>query len=563
MERPWLKHYDPGVPHHLDYPRAPLYRLLDDSAARGPDRPCTSFFGRRLSYRGMTDASDRLAAALQRLGVAPGARVALLLPNSPPFIIAYYGALKAGAVVVALNPLANADELTFHLRDSGAETLITIPLFAATAAELRACVPLRNLIVARLAPWMGLPLSLAMRVREARQLRAARPAAGAPLLDMGALIAQPPPAGWQPEPCDPDALAVLLYSGGTTGVAKGIMLSHFACAANAHQLNAWGQLRSTDRLLAVLPLFHGYGMSVNMNAALLAGGEIVLVPRFDARDVLKTIQRTRPTFFTGVPTMFVAFSNLPDISRYDLSSLQGIFVGAAPLTAAIKEEFERKTGGRMIEGYGLTESVTAIMANPYRGRHKIGSIGIPFPDVDAKIVALGDESASPGVAPALPPGELGQIALRSPTAMLGYYNRPEATAEALVDGWLLTGDIGYMDEEGYFYITDRKKDLIIVGGFNVFPREIEEVLYQHPKVKEGVAIGVPDPYAGERIKVFAVLKEGETATEQELLAYFRERLTRYKVPSSVELRAELPKSMIGKILRRTLREEETRQASLR
>jgi long-chain acyl-CoA synthetase len=546
MERPWLKHYDPGVPQHLEYPHLPLYHLLDDSAAREPDRPCASFFGRRLSYRALKDASDRFAAALQRLGVAPGDRVGLLLPSAPSFIVAYYGALKVGAVVVALNPLANPHELTSHLRDSGAETLVTIPLFLTTVAELRQRAGLRRIIAARLADWMPFPLSLAMRLREWRQERAGRAAAP---IDLATMIAQPPPPDWRPVPVDPDGLAVLLYSGGTTGVAKGIRLSHFACMANAHQIRAWGRLRPSDRIVAVLPLFHGYGMSANMNAQLLAGAEIVLVPRFEARDVLKTIQKRRPTFFTGVPTMFVAFSNLPDIDRYDLSSLEGIFVGAAPLTAAIKEEFERKTGGRMIEGYGLTEAVTAIMANPYKGTHKIGSIGIPFPDVDVKIVGLDDGHD-------LAPGELGQIVLRSPTLMQGYYNQPGASAEALKDGWLQTGDVGYMDEDGYFYITDRQKDLIIVGGFNVFPREIEEVLYQHPKVKEGTVIGVPDPYAGERIKVFAVLKEGESATEAELLAFFRERLTRYKVPSAVEFRKELPKSMIGKIMRRSLREEE-------
>jgi long-chain acyl-CoA synthetase len=290
-------------------------------------------------------------------------------------------------------------------------------------------------------------------------------------------------------------------------------------------------------------------MSVTMNAPLLAGGEIILVPRFNARQVAQIIQKARPSFFIGVPTMFVAFSNLPDIQRYDLSSVKGIFVGAAPLTRAIKDEFESKTGGRMIEGYGLTEAVTAIMANPYKGMHKLGSIGIPFPDVQAKIVSLDDGRD-------LGPCEPGEIVLRSPTSMIGYYKNPEETRKALVDGWLYTGDIGYVDEDGYFYITDRKKELIIVGGFNVFPREIEEVLYQHPKVKEGVAVGLPDPVKGERIKVYVVLREGEQATPEEIIAFLRERLTPYKVPCEVEFRGELPKSMIGKILRRMLREEE-------
>jgi len=294
-------------------------------------------------------------------------------------------------------------------------------------------------------------------------------------------------------------------------------------------------------------------MSVTMNAPVLAGGEIFLMPRFKAKDVAQAIQKYRPSFFIGVPAMFVALSNLPDIHRYDFSSLQGTFVGAAPLTQAIKEEFEAKTGGRMIEGYGLTESVTAIMANPYRGTHKVGSIGIPFPDVDVKIVSLDDGRD-------LPPGELGEIVLRSPTVMLGYYKNPEETRKTIAEGgWLYTGDIGSMDEDGYFYLTDRKKELIIVGGFNVFPREIDVLIYQHPKVKEGATVGIPDARKGERIKVYVVLKEGETATPEEFIAYFKERLTPYKVPSEVEFRSELPKSMIGKILRRALREQEIRK----
>jgi long-chain acyl-CoA synthetase len=291
-----------------------------------------------------------------------------------------------------------------------------------------------------------------------------------------------------------------------------------------------------------------------MNAPVLAGGEIILVPRFNARQVVKTIQKYNPDFFIGVPTMFVALSNLPDIRRYDLSSLRGIFVGAAPLTKAIKDDFEAKTGGRMIEGYGLTEAVTAIMANPYQGTHKVGSIGIPFPDVDVKIVSLDDGHD-------LAPGERGEIILTSPTVMLGYYKNPEETKNTIAEGgWLHTGDIGYVDEDGYFYITDRKKELIIVGGFNVFPREVDELIYQHPKVKEGITVGIPDECKGERIKVYIVLKDGETATPEEFMAYFKQRLTPYKVPAEVEFRTELPKSMIGKILRRTLREEEIRKA---
>ena len=453
-------------------------------------------------------------------------------------------------MVVPLNPLSTERELEFYLRDSGAETLITIPLFLNKVTSLREKTPLKHIVYSRLADFLPFPLNLAQGFREHGFIRRQDRAV---LLDFRELLKQALHPDWHPEPVQPDEMAVLIYSGGTTGIAKGIMLSHFNLVANAHQIIAWGHLTDEQGVLAVLPLFHGFGMSVTMNAAVLAGGEIFLVPRFKAKAVAKAIHKYKPSFFIGVPTMFVQLSNLPDIHRYDFRSLRGTFVGAAPLTKAIKDDFEEKTGGRMIEGYGLTEAVTAIMANPYQGLHKIGSVGLPFPDVNVKIVNLDDGHD-------LATGELGEIVLRSPTVMLGYYKNAEETQKTIVDGWLYTGDIGYVDEDGYFYITDRKKDLIIVGGFNVFPREIDELIYQHPKVKEGITIGLPDPHKGERIKVYIVLKEGETATPEEFITYFKERLTPYKVPTEVEFRTELPKSMIGKILRRALREEEGRKA---
>jgi len=548
--RPWLKYYDSQVPLHLAYPNIPLYRLLDETAAKHPASPCTNFFGKQLTYHQIKKHSDRFAASIRRMGIRKGDRVVLLLPNSPQFIIAYYGLLKAGAVIVPLNPLSAERELEFYLTDSEAEVAITMPLFLNKVASLRGKIPLKHIVYSRLADFLPFPQSLVQGFREQRLMRGARLAT---LVDFKELLKQELRPDWSPEPVQPEEMAVLIYSGGTTGIAKGIMLSHFNFVANAHQIIAWGRLTNEQGLLAVLPLFHGFGMSVTMNSAILAGGEITLVPRFNAKQVAKTIQKRKPCFFIGVPTMFVQLSNLPDIHRYDFSSLRGIFVGAAPLTKAIKDDFEKKTGGRMIEGYGLTEAVTAVMANPYQGMHKLGSIGIPFSDVDMKIVSLDDGRD-------LPPGELGEIVLRSPTVMLGYYKNPEETQKTIVDGWLHTGDIGYVDDDGYFYITDRKKELIIVGGFNVFPREIDELIYQHPKVKEGITIGIPDQRKGERIKVYIILKAGETATPEEFIAYFKERLTPYKVPSEVEFRTELPKSMIGKILRRALREEEIQKA---
>lgn len=541
LDRPWLRHYDDGVPALLDYPSFPLYRLLDDTAGRQPDHPCTTFFGKRMSYRAVKDASDRLAASLQALGVQAGDRVALLLPNSPQFVIAYYAILKAGAVVVPLNPLYTAHELAFHMNDSGAATAITIPLFLDKVTGLVGQTPLRRVIYTRVADYLPFPLALGSRLQERGQMRAVDKTS---VVHLASLL-QAPPAGWQPAAVDPGSLAVLIYSGGTTGAAKGIMLSHDALVANAHQLRAWVSLDAAGRVLAVLPLFHGFGMSVTMNAPLLAGGEIITLPRFQAENVLKAIQEWKPTFFIGVPAMFSAFSSVPTLDKYDLHSIKGIFVGAAPLTQAVKSEFERRTGARLIEGYGLTEAVTAIMANPYRGQHKVGSIGLPFPDVDMKIVAL-DGSGD------LPPGESGEIVLRSPTLMLGYSNQPAATAEAVRDGWLYTGDVGHMDADGYFTITDRKKELIIVGGFNVFPREVDEALAQHPAVLEAAAVGVPDERMGERVKAVVVLKEDQSATAEEIIAFCRERLVAYKVPAEVEFRSSLPKSMIGKVLRREL-----------
>ena len=544
-EHPWLKHYDPAVPPHLDYPRIPLHQLLAEAAEEAPDRTCTNFFGRKQSYREIHQDADRFAWALQRRGLQPGERVALLLPNLPQFLVAYYGILRAGGVVTPLNPLYTANELGFQLSDAGARFLVTIPLFLEKAVGLLATTPLEGILVTGISEALPFPKSWAMGLKERLQVRGVDRSQVTPL---AAMLQEEPPGEWRPHRPEPEEMAVLIYSGGTTGVAKGIMLSHFALVANAHQIRAWGQLSQEDGILAVLPLFHGFGMSATMNAAILSRSEIVLLPRFQRREVLRAIETHRPSFMLGVPTMFVAFNHMPDIDKYDLSSLKAVYVGAAPLTEAIKETFEAKTGARMIEGYGLTEAVTAIMANPYQGLHKVGSIGIPFPDVVAKIVDLetGED---------LPPGQIGEIVLRSPTLMLGYWNRPDATAEAIRGGWLFTGDVGAMDEDGYFTITDRKKDIIIVGGFNVFPREIEEVLYQHPKVKEGVAIGVPDDFRGERIKLFVVLKEGERATAEELMAYFQERLTAYKVPSEIEFREELPKSAIGKILRKELRGE--------
>ncbi len=551
LPRPWLKFYDPEVPAHLDYPRIPIYRLLDDSAVRAPGRPCTNFFGKTLTYGEIKDLSDRCAAGLRRLGVRRGDRVALLLPSSPQFVIAYYGLLKAGAIGVLLNPLLTEHELAVHLNHAEPGVLVTIPMLIGKVAALVERAPIRHVVSSPLADYLPFPAALAQGFRERKASRAAGKLTTVAWRD---LLAGPLPADFGPEPVDPGDLAVLLYSGGTTGSSKAVALSHFNCVANALQAGTWGHLLDSPeeggRMLVVLPLFHGFGMSVTMNVPVAAANEMIILPRFNPTDVVKTIQKYRPRFMLGVPTMFAALSRVPGIERYNLRSIEGIFVGAAPLTLALKESFEARSGASIIEGYGLTETVTGIMANPLRGTQKLGSIGIPLPDVDARIVSIEDGRD-------LPSGELGEIVVRSPSMMLGYYKKPEETAKTVVDGWLYTGDIGRMDEDGYFYITDRKKELIIVGGFNVYPREVDELIAAHPKVQEGVCAGVPDQYHGERVKVFVVLKAGEAATEEEFMTYFRERLVWYKVPVAVAFRSELPKNAIGKVLRRVLREEQS------
>ncbi len=549
--KPWYEHYDKEVKTSYEYPKKSIPDILDDSAQVNKEKTLTLFYGKRLTYAQIKEASDKLAAALIETGVLQQDKVALLLPNFPGFLIAYYGVLKTKATVVPLNPLYTEEELEYQLKDSNAIGIIGIPIFAKKIASLSKKLKLKFVIIAHLSGFMAFPLNMVMRFKEKKALSGVEFKSDM-LLSVGKILkSRIKPLNLK---IDANLPAVIIYSGGTTGVAKGIVLSHKAVVTNAFQISKWGHLNDKERILAVLPLFHGYGMNVCMNSAVLNGMSIVLLPRFKAKEMAKAIEKYKPTLTAVVPTILTALYNLPNISSYDFTSLKAVWVGAAPLTKAAKEKFESKAGCRVIEGYGLTESVTAIMANPYMGKHKVGSIGLPFPDVDAKIVSHIDSKTE------LKANEQGEIVLKTPTLMMEYYNKPKETSEAVRDGWLYTGDIGYMDDEGYFYITDRKKDLIIVGGFNVFPREIDEVLYKHPKVKEGIAVGIPDEYKGEKIKVFVVLKDNESAAEDEFKEYFRKHLAPYKVPSEIEFRDSLPKSAIGKILRRVLRQEEIKKA---
>lgn len=561
---PWHKHYDPDVRKAMDYPKGTVLDLFEESARKFPDKRALVFFNRAVTFGRLADLVSRLASSLKGLGLAPGDRVALLLANCPQYVVSFYALMKLGAIIVPINPLSTERELEYIFRDAEVKAVIALDLLAGRIEKVRerckdAPGLLGHAIYTSMREYMPFPLSLLYPLKQklSPEARLALPRGLAFAKLVAATVAAPgasqaaAAAALPRVDIDPAKdVAVLIYTGGTTGRPKGVMLSHRSLVVNASHVKEWGQVEPQDSILAVLPLFHGFGMSVCMNATMMHGGTSFLVPRFLPGEVLKLIHKYRPTLFIGVPTMYVALINHPDAKKYDLSSIRGCFAGAAALPGEVKRRFEELTGGKLLEGYGLTEAVTAKCANPYRGLNKTGSIGIPFPDTVMEIVDIeqGDK--------VLPAGEVGEIRLKSPDLMLGYWNRPEETAEALRGGWLYTGDLGKMDEDGFFYIVERKKDLIITGGFNVYPKEVEEVLYLHPAVQEACVVGIPDEYRGEAVKAFVQLREGMTATPAEIIAFCKEHLTPYKVPRTVEFVTEFPKSAIGKILRRVLRERE-------
>jgi long-chain acyl-CoA synthetase len=544
MERPWLKFYEEGVPHHIEYPRVPLYQVLDDTARDFPSLDAVIFQGKRIKYGELAGWARDLASALHQIGIKKGQRVAIMLPNCPQYIVAYYSILKLGGVVVNVNPMYVERELEFQLHDAGAQAIVALRDLLLRLETVREKIPLKTMILT----------DLDEHVRTARRKA---PAQGlrpgfyeyAELLEKGK--AQMPPM----VSVDPDEVALLQYTGGTTGFSKGAMLTHFNLVSDVVQCVSWnvGAQRGQERMLAVLPFFHVYGMTVTMNEAIYLAATIILLPRFQVDDCLEAINQYQPTRFPGVPTMYIGIINHPRVKQYNISSIKVCSSGSAPLPVEALKKFEELTGGKISEGYGLTEASPVTHANPFSGKRKVGSIGLPRPDTDAKVVDLETGEKD------LPSGEEGELCIRGPQVMKGYWNRPEETARSLRNGWLYTGDIARMDEEGYFYIVDRKKDMIICGGFNVYPREVEEALYLHPKILEAAVLGVPDPYRGETVKAFVVLKPGQKATGEEIIEFCRQNLARFKVPTQVEFRKELPKSHVGKVLRKVLREEEEKK----
>jgi long-chain acyl-CoA synthetase len=558
---PWFKHYDEGVPRTLrPYPDRTLLDYIADSAREKPDHPAILFKGLRVTYSELERLSDAFAVALGELGVKKGDRVALLLPNSPQFIIAEVGAWKAGAIVFPLNPIYTESELEGPLNNCAPETIVTLTLFYNRIKSIQPNTPLKRVIASNikdfLPPVLRLLFTLVKEKKEGHRIRL-QPGD----LWFTDLLKTTGPQRKPSVSVSPDDPAIILLSGGTTGTPKGTVGTHRSLVTSGLQLKSWVEnLRSEsqDIVMLPLPLFHVYANAGIQCNVFVTGSALSLIPNpRDIKDVLHAIRKDRPTFFISVPTLFIALLNHPDVKagKVDFKSIKLCISGAAPLMAETKKSFEELTGGRILEGYSLTEAMMACTVNPALGEKKIGSIGMPLPDVEVRIVDA-DEGDK-----ILPPGEVGEILLRAPQLMQGYWENPQETAGVLrVHGeggpWLHTGDLGYMDEDGYIFIVDRKKDVIKPSGFQVWPREVEEVISSHPAVLEVGVAGVPDDYQGEAVKAWVVLRSGQQATTDEIRQYCRRKLAPYKVPKHIEFREGLPKSMVGKVLRRLLAQEE-------
>lgn len=564
---PWVRHYEPGVPQTIEIPDVPLYQLLVDSAAKFPDHVATRLvlkylkFGlviqSKMTYRELNEASDRFATALQALGVRQGDRVALMLPNLPQYVIAYFGTLKAGGVIVNTNPIYTPRELQHQLHDSGAETIVMLSGLYQRLAQIREQTAIKRIIIADVPDTLGWPFKRLVE-RQVRSTGMMTTLPASPdIHSFSELLRTYPP---QPPQVNysPDDVILLQYSGGTTGVPKGAMLTHRNLVANSYQMDAWFTKieYGKEKLLGALPFFHVYGMTVGMLLSIFSGGELIIVP--DPRNtdhVIEVIAREGVTLYPGVPTMYNAINNHPRQAEFNLRSVKACLSGGTALPVEVATRFEQITGGRLVEGYGLSESSPVASANPIYGERRAGSIGLPISNTLIEIVAL--EPDADGEYATLGPGEEGELVIYGPQVMKGYWNNSEETARTINSkGGLHTGDIAKMDEDGYFYIVDRKKDVIIASGYNIVPREVEEVLFTHVKIMEAAVAGIPDPKRGETVKAYIVLKEGQTCTVDEIRTYCKEYLAPYKVPTLVEFRKDLPKTQIGKVLRRLLVQEE-------
>lgn len=544
---PWLAAYPAGLDWNVEIPAGPVWRLLDESVTAFPTRPCIDFLGRRLTYGEVGALVDRAAKGLQARGLGPGTKVGLFLPNCPYSVILYFAALKAGATVVNYSPLYAEPEIARQIADSDTDVMVTLDLAALCNKVTHQIgrTRLKTVIVCPLAEM--LPLAKRLMFPIARRKDIARWPRDDHHLSFRDLIDND--GSVSPPPLDPHAaLAVLQYTGGTTGVPKGAMLSHANVYANAVQSSLWfgGGDVGTQSMLGILPLFHVFAMTVVMNWTIRVGGTMILLPRLDLKQLLKTIHDKKPTALAAVPTLLTAINTCPDLARYDLRSLKVCVSGGAPLPADVRDSFERLTGCRVIEGYGLSECAPVVCCNPMDGARKPGSVGLPYPRTVIEVVTPDPPHR------VLPQGEKGEICVRGPQVMAGYWKRPDATAEVLIDGRLHTGDVGHIDADGYIFITDRLKEMINAGGFKIYPRMVEEAIYAHPQVAECAVFGVPDTYRGETVKAVVKLLPGATLTADALTAFLAERLSTVELPKIIEFRSDLPKTAVGKILKTQL-----------
>ncbi|MGY5852781.1 MAG: long-chain fatty acid--CoA ligase [Candidatus Thorarchaeota archaeon] len=550
-EKPWLKNYDEEVPPLIDFPKINLYEILERTTEEFGGRTAIWFQKKKISYKELKDLTDRLATALAELGVKVGDRVAIMIPNFPQFIISFYGIIKAGGIVTACSALLTEQELAYQLNDSGAETIIAYDSYLDKINNVKERTALRNIIITSVFDYVPNaprdPPEIAGTIQFLNLLNRTKP--------------NPPSFEIDPE----ETIAVLQYTGGTSGLPKGAMLTHYNLVSNCiatHTLVSSRMERGKDTGLTNLPLFHIYGMTVCMNVWIYNGSRIALNP--DARDqksLFELIRDTKPAMFPGVPTMYMRLLERSDLEDYarDLKSIKFCNTGAAAMPPEVLHEFEERTGCVIIEGYGLTECSPVTHSNPIAGLRKIGSVGLPLPNTEVRIVDADDYTKI------MPVGTEGEIIIRGPQVMKGYWNKPDATDFQIKGEWLLTGDIGKMDEDGYFYIVDRKKDMINVSGFKVYPREVEDVLFEHEAVENAAVIGMPDPKipGSDIVKAYVVLKDGYKESEElisEIREFLRQSVSPYKVPRLIEFRKELPETLVGKVLRRELQEQEARRA---
>jgi long-chain acyl-CoA synthetase len=553
QEKLWFKSYVPGVPREIQFEKITLPEVLTKNAKQFPHVPALLFMGKKISFPELEGLVNRFSRALLDLGVKKGDKVAILLPNLPQIVIAIYASFRIGAVAVMNNPLYTERELEYQFNDSDSTVLVSLDLLHPRVMKIKDKTKIRKVIYCHINDYLPFPKKQLFPIAKKQMFRKIEPQNGVyEFLDLIGKYSDAPlenAAAW-------DELGALIYTGGTTGVSKGVMLTHANISSNVQQFSAWftDLKKGEDSVLAVFPFFHSAGFTAIQNYCIWMATTDILVPRPEPATVLEMLQKYKPRYLPAVPTIFVGLLNTEEFRKMDLSFIKGFFSGAAPLAADTLQQLKDLTGATMLEVYGLTETTPVITATPWKGKIKPGTVGTPISSTDIKIVDIDTGKEE------LKTGEPGEIIVKGPQVMKGYYKQPEETAHVLKDGWLYTGDIGMFDEDGYLTIVDRKKDMIIAGGYNIYPREIDEILFQHPKILEACSIGVPDAYRGETVKAYVVVKPGETLTADEVIQFSREKLAAYKAPKMVEFIDALPKSAVGKILRKEVKDMDRKKS---